>query len=275
MNKPSAIGLIGLPYDANSSFLQGPRFAPDKIRHALKSDHWNMTTEIAIDLETTAWTDFGDLPLSGLGSPQACSEIEIGVGKVLETGAALVSIGGDHSVSYPAIKAHAKRHRGLSVLHIDAHPDLYSSLLDNPYSHASPFARLLESNLVDRLVQVGIRTLNGHQAAQAERFGVEIIEMRHWRDDTVISFDGPVYLSLDLDALDPAFAPGVSHHEPGGFSTRQVINIIQTFKGRLIGADVVELNPHRDTSGITATVAAKLVKELFGRIASDKAAETT
>ena len=269
MNREILIGLVGLPYDANSSFLQGPRLAPEKIREMLRSEHWNLTTENGVDLEANGWTDFGDLPLGGLNGAQAFDEINTNVHRILGEASSLVSLGGDHSVSYPVIKAHAERHPGLNVLHIDAHSDLYSNFQDNRYSHASPFARLMEDGAVRRLVQVGIRTLNAHQKEQARKFNVEIIQMDDWRDEIVLEFDGPVYVSVDLDGLDPAFAPGVSHHEPGGFSTRQAINIINGFTGRLIGADVVELNPVRDVGSLTATVAAKLVKELFGRLILD------
>jgi arginase len=124
----------------------------------------------------------------------------------------------------------------------------------------------MESGLAGRLIQVGIRTYNKHQREQAARFGVESIEMKDWRDDLRFVVDGPVYLSLDLDVLDPAFVPGVSHHEPGGFSTRQVLNIIQQLECHLVGADIVELNPTRDIHGMTAMVAAKCYKELLARL---------
>jgi arginase family enzyme len=154
----------------------------------------------------------------------------------------------------------------MNILHIDAHPDLYHDYEGNPNSHASPFARIMEANLAKRLVQVGIRTINPHQRDQIQRFGVEVVEMRDWRSTSLPRFDGPVYLSLDLDALDPAFAPGVSHHEPGGFSAREIITLIQNLEGELVGADIVELNPTRDPLGITAMLAAKLCKEISARM---------
>jgi len=117
--------------------------------------------------------------------------------------------------------------------------NLYDELDGNRHSHACPFARIMENNLVKRLVQVGVRTLTGHQRAQAKRFGVEIIEMREIDRVNQIMFNGAVYLSLDIDCLDPAFAPGVFHHEPGGMSTREVLKIIQNLKGKLVGADIV------------------------------------
>ena len=175
-------------------------------------------------------------------------------------------MGGDHSITYPIIRSYAKHYNNLSILQLDAHPDLYDELDDNRFSHACPFARIMEENLIKRLVQAGIRTMTGHQSEQAQRFGVEVIEMKEINKAKEISFNGPVYLSLDMDCLDPAFAPGVSHYEPGGMSTRRLLGIIQNLKGKLVGADIVEYNPKRDPQGITAMVAAKLLKEIIARM---------
>jgi arginase family enzyme len=121
----------------------------------------------------------------------------------------------------------------------------------------------MENQLAKRLVQIGIRTLTPHTREQAKKFSVEVIEMKDWKDSITFNFDGPIYISLDLDALDPAFVPGVSHYEPGGFSTRQVISVIHQLKGNIVGADIVELNPSRDYNDMTAMVAAKLFKEIL------------
>ncbi|MEQ9592267.1 MAG: arginase family protein, partial [Cyclobacteriaceae bacterium] len=133
----------------------------------------------------------------------------------------------------------------------------------NKYSHACPFARIMEEGLASRLMQVGIRTMNDHQYAQAKKFGVEVIEMKDWKSDLQYEFDGPVYISLDMDAIDPAFAPGVSHFEPGGFTTREIISILQRVKGNVVGADLVEYNVTRDPTGVTGMLAGKLFKELL------------
>jgi arginase family enzyme len=154
----------------------------------------------------------------------------------------------------------------LTVLHIDAHPDLYDEFEGRRFSHACPFARIMEEGLAHRLVQVGIRTMNGHQREQARRFGVETIDMRAWADGVRPHVTGPLYVSIDLDGLDPAFAPGVSHREPGGLSVREVIGFVQALPHPLAGADIVEFNPSQDPLGLTAPVAAKLVKELVGRM---------
>jgi arginase family enzyme len=124
----------------------------------------------------------------------------------------------------------------------------------------------MEEKLVKRLVQVGIRTFNAHQREQVKKFGVEAIEMRQLRADLELVFDSPVYISFDIDALDPAFAPGVSHREPGGMSTRQAIDLIQRMKGKVVGADIVEFNPRMDPLHITGTVCAKLLKEIAARM---------
>jgi len=169
-------------------------------------------------------------------------------------------------VTYPIIRAVAKRHSALTILHIDAHPDLYDEFEGNRLSHACPFARIMEEGLAARLVQVGIRTANGHQREQARRFGAEVIDMRAWAAGTRPVLTRPVYVSVDLDGLDPAFAPGVSHREPGGLSVRDVIGLVHALPFPPIGADIVEFNPSQDPLGLTAHVAAKLVKELAGRM---------
>src|SRR5262245_58111864 len=124
----------------------------------------------------------------------------------------------------------------------------------------------MEEKLAQRLVQVGIRTANAHQRAQAERFGVEMFEMRDFQGDRDLGFEGPVYVTFDMDGLDPSCAPGVSHREAGGLSTRQALDVIHRIGGPIVGADVVEFNPKLDSSGLTAFTAAKLVKEIAGRM---------
>ena len=108
--------------------------------------------------------------------------------------------------------------------------------------------------------------MNAHQRRQAERFGVEVIEAWDWHRGRALELEGPLYLSLDLDVLDPAYAPGVSHHEPGGLSTRELLELIKQLPAEIVGADIVEYNPERDTHGMTAMVAAKLLKETIARM---------
>jgi len=257
------VAIVGIPYDEASSFLRGPAQAPAKIREAFRSDSANFFAESGTDLKDhPAIMDVGDLTIVN----EAPISIEKSFDKILSQHPKVLTLGGDHSITYPVVKAVAKKYPKLSILHLDAHADLYDSFEGNKFSHACPFARIMEEGLVSRLVQAGIRTLSTHQRGQASRFGVEIIEMKDWDNSIEFNFEGPVYLSLDIDAIDPAFAPGVSHHEPGGFTSREVITIIQKLKGNLVGADLVEFNPTRDPSGITAMLAAKLFKELLDRL---------
>ena len=255
--------LLGIPLDHNSSFLRGPAQAPPLIRAAFHSDAWNKTTETRVDLSASGiFEDAGDL--ANMESPDAYARIEEAITAIVSPGKRPVSLGGDHSITYPILRAIGKRTPGITLVHFDAHPALYADYEGNPHSHASPFARILEAQLVKRLVQIGIRTLNAHQHAQAEKYGVELYEMTDLPNVTKLNLAGPLYLSFDMDVLDPAFAPGISHWEPGGLTTRQAINYLHGLPGPIVGADLVEYNPTRDPSGMTATVAAKILKEILG-----------
>ncbi|KAK6119385.1 hypothetical protein DH2020_046873 [Rehmannia glutinosa] len=192
--------LLGVPLGHNSSFLQGPAFAPPRIREAIWCGSTNSTTE--------------------------------------EGTIAAIGARGDHSISFPVVRAVSEKLGGpVDILHLDAHPDIYHEFEGNKYSHASSFARIMEGGYARRLLQKLGEGVKG------------------------------VYISVDLDCLDPAFAPGVSHIEPGGLSFRDVLNILHNLKGDVVAADVVEFNPQRDTvDGMTAMVAAKLVRELTAKI---------
>jgi arginase len=257
--------VVGVGYDENSSFMQGPASAPSKIREMLHCGSANLCAENGIDLtEHPQFKDLGDIRTDEV--VDVFNEIEDTVRMLVEKGLYVLALGGDHSITFPVVRGYRHQHNRLNILHLDAHPDLYDEYDGNRNSNACPFARIMEEGLADRLVQVGIRTRNPHQAAQAERFGVEMMEMRNWNPQTGIDFNGPVYLSLDIDVLDPGFAPGVSHHEPGGMSPRDVLNIIQGLKVPIVGADIVELNPKRDHTGVSAMVAAKFLKEIAGKM---------
>ena len=251
------VRLIGLPTDSHSSFLRGAAAAPAAIRAALASDHSNMVAECGIEI---VLDDAGDLALDE--TPADVERIREAAAAAGRDGVVPLFLGGDHMVSFPIVAGLAAIHGPLDILHFDAHPDLYDDFGGDPLSHASPFARIMEAGHARRLVQAGIRTANRHCREQAQRFGVEMVEMRDFDRARVPIPDGPLYVSIDLDALDPAFAPGVSHHEPGGLSVRDILAVLHRVERSIVGADIVEYNPSRDINGMTATVAAKLVKEL-------------
>ena len=257
--------VMGVPLDGNSSYKRGAASAPEKIREALYCQSANLSTENRDDLGAmSGWHIMPDLVLSD--REEAFERIEAETDAFLKKKLKVIALGGDHSITLPVIRSYAKQSPHLNILDLDAHPDLYDELDGNRYSHACPFARIMEEKLVKRLVQVGIRTMTKHQYEQAQRFGVEVIEMRNIEQTKKLAFDGPVYVSLDMDCLDPAFAPGVSHHEPGGMSTREVLEIIQNLNGDIVGADIVEFNPERDINDMTGMVAAKFLKELIAKL---------
>jgi agmatinase len=255
---------IGIPYDGASSFLQGPALAPGAIRAAELQGSANCFSESGLEIrEGITYSDQGDIFFENQNPAYVFQTIREAIKNFLSSGHKVMSLGGDHSVSYPIIEAHKPFYPDLHILHFDAHADLYDNFDDNPYSHASPFARIMETGGIASLTQIGIRTLEPHQRAQAKRFGVNQIEMKNFSMDFIRELKGPLYISLDFDALDPAFAPGVSHHEPGGLSTREVITMIQRIQVPVIGADLVEYNPTRDMNEMTAMVSYKLMKELI------------
>jgi len=286
----SKVTLVGIPFDGQSSYLRGAADAPAKIRAATACDASNKWTELGVDLGVAGiFEDAGDLVFSAISSSSSRSdshfsqnrpevghpsfsgypifeEIEKRFGELMDRGRRLVSLGGDHSITYPIVKAVAKRYPELTIFHFDAHPDLYDEFEGNRLSHACPFARIMEAGLAKRLVQVGIRTMNGHQREQARRFGVEVVEMGGLPAYDKLKADGPVYVTFDMDVLDPAFAPGISHREPGGMTVREAIAHLHAIQGEIVGADLVELNPVQDVDGMTATVAAKILKELLGKM---------
>jgi len=256
--------LLGICSDTNSSFKKGPAQAPPLIRQALHNGSSNLSAENGISLHNNPrFQDIGDFEIAD--DVASFMAIEQHLLPILEQGGLPLTLGGDHAITYPLLMAMAKYHQSITILHFDAHTDLYEELDGNRLSHACPFARIMENSLATRLVQVGIRTLNQHQKSQVEKFSVETHEMSNFDiNNFQPDFNGPLYISFDIDVLDPAYAPGVSHFEPGGLSVRDVLSIIQRIDVPIIGADIVEYNPTHDINGMTAMVAAKLLKEIGG-----------
>jgi arginase len=284
--------LLGIGFDGQSSYLCGAADGPPKIREALAcgaSNHW---TETRVNLGVPGvYEDAGDLAFGDYsfgdrelddrelddresrnpkpGDKDAFASIEGAIGRLLDRGKRPVSLGGDHSITFPVIKAFAKKYPALTIFHFDAHPDLYDEFEGNRLSHACPLARIMQAGLAKRLVQIGIRTMTGHQREQAQKFGVELLEMQTLPALDKLTAASPVYVTFDTDVLDPAFAPGVSHREPGGMSVREAIAHLHAIRGNIVGADIVEYNPVRDVAGVTATVAAKILKEILGRMIAE------
>ena len=257
--------LIGAPFDGASSFLRGPAQAPDVIRAAMASPSSNLFSENLTDLaQPGLYRDAGNIELGA--DPRA--SIEAAVSAILANGDTPLVLGGDHSVTYPVVRAVSQRHAPLTILHFDAHNDLYDHFEGDRWSHACPFARIMEEGRCAQLIQAGIRGMNTHQRAQADRFGVDVVDMRRFAAGDRWTLKHPVYLSIDVDVLDPAFAPGVSHREGGGLTVRELITAIQQIDAPIVGADLVEYNPLRDIDDLTHAALGKILKELLARMLS-------
>jgi agmatinase len=260
------VTLLGVPWDKSSSFQRGAAAAPGAIRQALWSPSSNPWNERGDNLAAEGVIeDGGDVDVGDDGA-SARKAIEDGVRQVLAAGKRPLILGGDHSITYPILRAFGGRAERPTIVHLDAHGDLYDSFEGDRYSHATAFARIMEEKLAARLLQVGIRTLNAHQRSQAAKFGVEILGADRWRDalPLLVRLRGPVYVSLDIDVVEPMLAPGISHPEPGGLTVREVLEVLAAIAAPVVGADIVELNPSNDVRDLTAHVAAKFVKELVG-----------
>lgn len=254
------VALLGVPWDGGASFERGAAAGPSAIRRRLHSPAGNGHAESGREV-LAALVDCGDAEFPPY-EQGALAAIQVAAEQAGEHGPVL-ALGGDHSVSLPLLRAAAAKHGAVHVLHVDAHPDLYPELDGRRYSNASPFARAFEEGLLASLVQLGIRADTPPQAAMARRWNV----VQHGPDaiDTfdVLALRGPLYLSIDIDGFDPAYAPGVSHPEAGGLAPREVIRLLQRLPTPWVAADLVEVVPGRDASGVTVALAAKLVKELL------------
>lgn len=259
------IVIVGVPFDSNSSFLRGSAFAWESLWSFANKGSSNWSSENGVDVSKEK-----GVKIYGKIRTKDYFGIEDEIKKILVEKAKIISIGGDHSITFPIVKAFSKFFRNLEILHFDAHPDLYEEYEYNRYSHACTFARIMEEELVRKVISIGVRASTPHQLAQSKKFRVEIIPMENLELAFKLKFQNPLYISIDMDCLDPAFAPGVSHIEPGGLSTRELLNIIKKIKAPfLVGADIVEFNPVKDTNEITSSVVFKILKELISKFLSE------
>jgi len=256
------ITLLGFPWDASSSYARGPALAPPVVRAVLFAESSSPFSIAGVDArEAISAYDFADLPSDG---DAARASISARISAAVKAKTKPLSLGGDHSVTFPILNALKDIHGPMNILHVDAHTDLYEEYEGDPFSHACPFARAIEAGCVNTLVQVGLRSVGPAQRAYGEKHGVVMLGADEADAIPYERLPAPLYVSIDLDGLDPAFAPGVSHPEPGGLSTRDVLSMIKRLKTAPVGADIVELNPEKDVNLLTAHVAARLVKELAG-----------
>ncbi len=272
--------LLGIPFDGAVSYRPGPRFAPRDIRqHSVLVRPYNPVLDVD-PFRVLKVADIGDVDVDPLDVEQTFARVEEAVGRVLEAGAVPVCVGGDHSLSLPILRAVARRHGPVGMVHVDAHQDMWEEYFGHRYFHGTPFRRAVEEGLLDprRVVQVGIRgpVYAEDDFAFARAHGVRWVTAdRIQREGLAPALDlvhslrgGPVYLSFDIDGVDPAFAPGTGTPEPGGLSSREALEVVRALAGLdLVGADLVEVSPPYDHAGITALLAAAVLFEVLSALA--------
>jgi len=280
------VTLMGVPFDSGVSYRSGTRFGPRKIREASLTLWGHNPTMGVTPGEVLKIVDYGDVSVIPTSIEHTMTAITETASKVIETGTTLISLGGDHSITLPLLRAHAKTHGALSIVHIDAHIDTWEAEFEAiPYSHGTPFRYALEEGLVreGEYMQIGIRGPvsfeNDYEDARKlgarivtnhdvfERGIPDVLKEIHQR------MKGPVYVSVDIDAADPAYAPGTGTPEVGGFTSYQMLQLIRGLRGlSFVGFDLVEVSPPYDHSDITAILASNLVFEYLSLIALNKQA---
>ncbi len=261
--------VLGIPWDESSSYRKGSKEAPYKIRTATDAYLYESITEDLTELgKYLSYEDLGDLEVDDLEFEELIEMINSVIEEDYRQEAIYLFLGGDHSITYPIVKAlKGQVEDDFGIIDFDAHPDLYDSLNGNEYSHGCPFRRIIDEGLVEpeNIVQIGLRASTIEHVKYAEEKGINIIgadELDKIRELN-LGFD-KAYISFDMDVLDPAFAPGVGNPEPGGISTRELIDIVKDLDVQVEAFDIVEFNPERDSSDITAYAAAKIIKEVLG-----------
>lgn len=271
------IAVLGIPFDSGTSFRPGARFGPAHIREMSRQLHPYHQVLDAFPFRDHQVVDVGDVAVGPYDIARAVEEITRQATALTRSGARVVGLGGDHTVALPLLRAAAAQHGPLAVLHFDAHLDTWDTLHGASVWHGSPFRRAAEEGLMDlqHCQHVGIRggvydPSELHDDAQA---GFRIIRSEAFSDRSAESLadeirerlgGGPVYVSIDIDVLDPAFAPGTGTPEVAGLSTREMFAVLRLLKGvDIVGADVVEVAPAYDHAGITGLAAAHAAWELI------------
>jgi guanidinobutyrase len=268
---------IGIPLDVGTSNRPGTRFGPKQIRaESVMLRPYNMWTRAA-PFDSLRVGDLGDVPINTFDLKDAVARITDFYNKVLAHDVMPLTLGGDHTLSLPVLRAIADKHGPVGLIHVDAHADINEHMFGEAIAHGTPFRRAVEEGLIDpfRTWQIGLRgtgyTAEDFDWARDQGFTVvQAEELWHQSAAPLIERaraamgDGPVYLTFDIDSLDPGFAPGTGTPEIGGLTPIQAIEIIRGCRGlNLVGADLVEVSPPYDPQGNTALLAANLIYEML------------
>jgi agmatinase len=275
------VALIGIPYDGGTSYRTGARFGPRAVREQsslIRS--WHPVLKVH-PFDVLRVADCGDVDVVPISIERTFDAVELRMGAVLEAGATPLCVGGDHSISLPLLRAVARKHGPVGVIHFDAHPDTWDEYFGSKFFHGTPFRRAVEEGAVEprRMIQVGIRgPLYGPEDfAFQDQHGMEVIRIEAVKEQGVPWVierlgrlrGGPVYLSFDIDAFDPAYAPATGTPEVGGLSAYEGLALLRGLVGLdLVGADIVEVCPPYDGPGqVTSLLAANVMFEIVSLLA--------
>lgn len=271
------VAVVGVPFDAGVTYRPGARFGPSSIREASRLLRPYNPALGSMPFADAQVVDAGDIDCNPFNIVEALGEIETGLSAIIAGGKRVVTLGGDHTIALPALRAVAAQHGPVALVHFDAHLDTWDTYFGAPYTHGTPFRRASEEGLIrkDRSAHVGIRgsLYDPKDLADDEKMGFTIV---HARDFDRIGVDGilervlarvgdsPVYVSIDIDVLDPAFAPATGTPEAGGMTSRELLDVLREFRDLpLVGADIVEVSPAYDHAAVTAVAAANLAYEFI------------
>ncbi|GAA1102366.1 agmatinase [Streptomyces sp. 110] len=283
------VAVVGVPFDGGVSYRPGARFGPAAVREAsrlLRPYHPGLDVS---PFATQQVADAGDIAVNPFDIGEAIETIQDAAGSLQAEGTRLVTIGGDHTIALPLLRAAATRHGPVAVLHFDAHLDTWDTYFGAEHTHGTPFRRAVEEGIVDTsaLSHVGTRgPLYGKQdLTEDEKLGFGIVTSadvyRRGADEVADQLrqrigDRPLYISIDIDCLDPAHAPGTGTPEAGGLTSRELLEILRGLAGcRLIGADVVEVAPAYDHAEITSVAASHVAYDLISLLALQGKREKT
>ena len=271
------IAVVGVPFDGGTSYRPGARFGPAAVRQGSRLLRPYNPAQDALPFELAQVVDAGDIACTPFSAQEAVAQIEAGAATLLGRGGRLVAVGGDHTIALPLLRATATHHGPLALVHFDAHLDTWDSYFGQRFTHGTPFRRAWEEGLLsqDRSVHVGLR---GPLYAVSDldedaRMGFAQITTDDLAERGAAAVasdvlervgDAPVYVSVDIDVLDPAHAPGTGTPEAGGLTSRELLAVLRGLEpARVVGADVVEVSPAYDQSEITAVAAAHVLYELL------------
>jgi len=275
------VAVVGVPFDTGASYRVGARFGPEAIRSvSALLRHHNEVLDVSI-FDHCSVVDYGDLPVNPGYIEDSYKMIEEGLLPILEGGVTPIMLGGDHSVTLPELRAVAKRHGPVALIHLDSHSDTGDKRFGRRYTHGTPFRRAIEEELilVDHSIQVGMRgsIYSRDSLDDARKLGFDLVtsvEAQEQGIDELIrrirerAGDAKAFVSFDIDFVDPAYAPGTGTPEVGGFTSSEALRVVRGLKGLdLVGFDLVEVLPQHDPSQITALLAANIVYEFISLIA--------